>query len=301
MTAPRRSWPVHCRTALIEAILAAADQFPHPGEDEANRIHDLRKTLKSAAGLARLFTPLVGAPAFQALSLVQATRRSVGRARDLDILPGVLARLKGPTGARDVLLGVIAKQRAAVRRAHRAINVTGVAAELRELAASVETWEVEAGGDEPLLAAVRRTYRSARARGRRAMASRAPGEMHALRGRVVDLSHQLRALEPAWPAMIQATCRELHRLRGALGEHNDLTVLAEFARGRPELSEADTESLMALIARRRRPIERRAGELFSRLFSERPGAFERRIGAYLERPQHKPARPRQTEVRDSAP
>jgi CHAD domain-containing protein len=289
MTASQRSWPLHCRAALVAAILAAADQFPRPGGDEADRIHDVRKTLKGAGGLSRLFTPLVGEPAYRALDVINAARRRVGRARDLDILPGVLTRLNGPAETQEILLRVIAGQREAVRRAHRAIDAAGVAAELRALARSVEGWDVENAGAEPLLAALRRTYRVARRIGQRALASRDAGDLHALRARVVDLSHQLQAFEPAWPAMFQAMERELHRLRTTLGDHNDLTVLAEFARGRPELPPGEAERLIALVVRRRRPLERRASDRFSRLFAERPGAFERRIAAYLERPQRKPA------------
>jgi CHAD domain-containing protein len=241
---------------LVEAILAAADQFPHPGQDEADRIHDVRRTLKRAAGLSRLFTPLVGAPAYQALKALNAARRSVGRARDLDILPGVLARLQAPTETRDLLLRVIAEQREAERLAHREIDVGGLSAELRTLARSVEGWDVETAGAEPLLLAVRRTYREARRLGHRARAS-----------------------------------GELQRLRKTLGDHNDLAILAEFARGRPELPHAEAEGLIALVAHRSRPLERRANEQFSRLFVERPGAFEQRIAAYLERPQRKPGAP----------
>ncbi len=288
MTAARRSWPLHCRTALVEAILAAADQFPHPGQDEADRIHDVRKTLKAAAGLSRLFTPLVGAPAYEALKALNAARRSVGRARDLDILPGVLARLQAPSETRDILLRVIAEQREAERLAHLEIDVGGLSAELRTLARSVEGWDAETAGAEPLLLAVRRTYREARRLGHQARASGDAGDMHAVRARVVDLSYQLAAFEPAWPAMFQAICRELQRLRKTLGDHNDLAILAEFARGRPELPSAEAEGLIALVAHRSRPLERRANEQFSRLFLERPGAFERRIAAYLEHPQHKP-------------
>jgi CHAD domain-containing protein len=289
---------------LVKAILAAADQFPHPGQDEANRIHHVRKTLKGAAGLSRLFTPFVGAPAYQALNALNAARRSVGQARDLDVLPGVLARLKAPTETRDILLRVIAEQRQAVRRAHQQTDVGGLAAELRTLARSVEGWDAETAGAEPLLLAVRRTYRTARRLGREAQASRDAGDMHAVRARVVDLSHQLAAFEPAWPAMFQAMERELRRLRKTLGDHNDLTVLAEFARGRPELPHQQAKGLIALIARRQRPLERRASEQFSRLFSERPGAFERRIAAYLERPQQWPTAPARRptrRLRGSAP
>jgi len=291
MTEARRSWPLHCRAALVEAILAAADQFPHSGQDEADRIHDVRKTLKGAAGLSRLFTPLIGAPAYKALNFVDAARRRVGRARDLDILPGLLARLNGPAKAQEVLLRVVAEQRAAERRAHRDLDVGGLSAELRALARSVEAWEVATAGAAPLLLAVRRTFRAARRLGLRALASRDADELHALRARVVDLSHQLQAFEPAWPAMFQAMESELRRLRKTLGDHNDLTILAEFARDRPELPPGEAERLNALIARRRRPLERRASEEFSRLFAERAGAFERRIAAYLERPQRKPGAP----------
>ncbi len=291
MTASRRSWPLHCRAALIAAILAAADQFPRPGGDEAERIHDVRKTLKGAAALARLFFVLVGAPAHQALEVINAARRRVAQARDLDILPGVLKRLNAPAETQEILLRVIAGQRQAVRRAHRAVDAAGVVAELRALALSVEAWDVEAAGAEPLLAALRRSYRAARRIGQRALASREPGDLHALRARVVDLSHQLQAFEPAWPAMFQAMERELHRLRTTLGDHNDMTVLAEFARGLPELPPEEAQGLLALVARRRRPLERRASDRFSRLFAERPGAFERRIAAYLERPQRKPRAP----------
>ena len=80
----------------------------------------------------------------------------------------------------------------------------------------------------------------------------------------------------------------LQRLRAALGDHNDLTVLAEFALTRVELTPEQKALGAALIARKRRPLERRAAQLYARLFAERPSAFERRIAAYLEHPRRKP-------------
>ncbi len=289
MTAGRKSaWPPHCRAALARALRLASRQFPRAGEDEATRVHDVRKTLKGAAGLARLFTDLVGAPAEATLAAINAARRKVGRARDLDILPGVIASLDPPPEARDALIAVIAEQREAERRAHHDIDVSGLAAELRALADSVEAWDVETAGAGPLIAALRRTYRSARRRGDAALPSGPPGELHALRVRVVDLVHQLGVFEPAWPGMMRATMRELQRLRTALGDHNDLTVLAEFAAARPELTPEQKVAVALLIAKRRRPLARRAAQLYARLFAERPSAFERRIGATIENPRRKP-------------
>ena len=289
MTASRKSgWPTHCRAALARALRLASRQFPRAGEDEATRVHDVRKTLKGAAGLARLFAELVGQPAEATLNAINAARRKVGRARDLDILPGVIASIDLPPEARDALIAVIAEQREAERRAHHEINVSGLAAELRALADSVEAWEVEAAGAAPLISALRRSYRSARRRGDAALPGGTPDELHGLRVRVVDLVHQLGAFEPAWPAMIRAAMRELQRLRTALGDHNDLAVLAEFAAARPELTPEQKVAVALLIAKRRRPLARRAAQLYARLFAERPSAFERRLAATIENPRRKP-------------
>jgi CHAD domain-containing protein len=289
MTASRKSgWPPHCRAALARALRLASRQFPRAGEDEATRVHDVRKTLKGAAGLARLFTELVGAPAEATLEAINAARRKVGRARDLDILPGVIASLDLPVETRDALLAVIAEQREAERRAHHHIDVSGLAAELKALADSVDAWDVEAAGATPLIAALRRTYRSARRRGDAALPGGLPRELHATRVRVVDLVHQLGVFEPAWPAMMRATMRELQRLRTALGNHNDFSVLAEFAAARPELTPEQKVAVAVLIAKRRRPLARRAAQLYARLFAERPSAFERRLAATIENPRRKP-------------
>jgi hypothetical protein len=88
--------------------------------------------------------------------------------------------------------------------------------------------------------------------------------------------------------MFAAQGAELHRLRQALGDHNDLTMLGEFALARHELSGATAEALVALVLRRRKPLEKRAAEKFERLFAERPGAFARRVAAYLAHPQNHP-------------
>jgi len=289
MTASRRSgWPPHCRAALARALRLASRQFPRAGEDEATRVHDVRKTLKGAAGLARLFIDLVGPPAEATLAAINAARRKVGRARDLDILPGVLASLELPAESRDALTAAIAEQREAERRAHHEIDVSGLAAELRALADSVETWDVEAAGAAPLIAALRRTYRSARRRGDVALPGGSPGELHAMRVRVVDLVHQIGVFELAWPAMVRAATRELQRLRTALGDHNDLSVLAEFVAARPELTPEQKVAVAVLIAKRRRPLARRAAQLYARLFAERPSAFERRLAAIIENPRRKP-------------
>jgi CHAD domain-containing protein len=288
VSAAGRSWIAHGRLELAQSLEAAADRYPRPGEDGANRIHEARRALKRAASLARLFAPIVGSPAYAALDAVDAARREVGRARDLDILPGVLASLKCVAATRDVLMRAIAVVRGNVRGEQAGVDFARFEADLRAAAAAVAVADWEMGGDiESLLQSLRLTYRAAKRRGRLAWASGDADDLHDLRRRVVDLAHQCALFEPAWPAMFSAFGAELHKLRQSLGAHNDLTVLGEFALSRRELPAEAAEALVALVLRRRKPLERRAAAQFDRLFAERPGAFAKRIAAYLEHPQHK--------------
>ena len=88
------AWPQHCRAALVRAVGAAAAQFPNPGEEAPKRVHDVRKTLKEARAIARLFLDCVGEPARVTITTLAATRRQIGRARDLDVMAIRVQRLE---------------------------------------------------------------------------------------------------------------------------------------------------------------------------------------------------------------
>jgi CHAD domain-containing protein len=288
MKAKRDPWPEHCRRRLIAAILDAADLFPHPGDDIGTRIHDARKALKEARAAAKLFAIAVGSPAYEAVSALEAARRQIGRARDLDVMPAALASLgaaiDGETSAR--LSRAIAFEREVARHAHRNIDVAALSAQLRQLARSIEDWDLSSHTTSAqLLKALRNAYRAARRHGRLALDSGDAHELHKLRTQVVDLGHHFIALEPAWPALFMAVGADFHRMRQQLGEHNDLTVLAEFAIGRPDLSLVQLTDLALKVERRQKQLARRARKQFERLFAERPGALEHRLAVYLEYPK----------------
>jgi CHAD domain-containing protein len=286
-----RTWITHARAALVDSLRAAAERFPPDGEEGADRIHEARKELKRAASLARLFAPIVGAPAYATLDAVDAARRRFSRARDLDILPGALGRVKCAAETRDILLRAIGTERGKARRERAENDAERFGRNLAAAATAVAAWELDERDDEDLLRSLRATYRSAKRRGRLAFATGDADDLHDLRSRVVDLGHQCALLEPAWPAMFAAQGAELHRLRQVLGEHNDLTLLGEFALARHELPPAAGEALVALVLRRRKPLEKRAAGKYGRLFAERPGGFARRLAGYLEHPQNRAPEP----------
>jgi CHAD domain-containing protein len=288
MTSKSDPWPEHCRRRLVASILEAADLFPHSGEDSGTRIHDARKALKSARAAARLFAVAIGPPAYEAVSALEASRRQLGRARDLDVMPAALASLgtavDSKTSAR--LARAIAFEREVARHAHRNIDAAAEIAQLRELARSIEGWDVAAGvTSAQLLKALRAAYRTARRHGRRALARGDAHELHELRTQIVDLGHHFAALEAAWPAMFAAVGTEFGRMRQTLGEHNDLTILAEFAVGCRDLSLVQMTDLALKVERRQKRLAHRARKQFERLFADRPSALERRLAAYLEYPK----------------
>ncbi len=288
MTSKRDPWPEHCRRRLIAAILSAADLFPHSGEDEASRIHDARKALKQARAAAKQFAIAIGPPAYEVVSALEAARRETGRARDLDVMPAALASLgaavDGDTAAR--LNRANAFEREVARHAHRNIDVAAQTAQLRELARSIEDWDIDSGVvSAQLLKALRNGYRTARRHGRRALDSGDAHELHLLRAQIVDLGDHFIALEAAWPALFTAVGDEFQKMRRHLGEHHDLTVLAEFAVGRSDLTLNQMTDLALQVERRQKTLARRARKEFERLFAERPSALEHRLAAYLLHPK----------------
>jgi CHAD domain-containing protein len=282
------AWPQYCRSALVRSVGAAAAEFPGPGEDAPKRVHVARRTLKEARAIARLFLRRVGEPARVTIAALAATRRQIGRARDLDVMAHRLERLAAPAEVAKPLLAAIASERQAAQRARRGLSARAPRARLNAIVKRVEGWDLSEVGAEEIVAAVARTYRQARRRGRLAFDSDDPAALHAFRARVVDLRYQLALLACAWPEALNAQAEGLDGLREALGDFNDLHVLAKFAAERGGLTAEALAELSARMAPKQRKLRRRANAEFDRLFAETRSAFESRLAAYLAHPVMKP-------------
>jgi CHAD domain-containing protein len=282
------AWPQYCRGALVRSVSAAAAHFPGPGEEAPKRVHNARRALKEARAIARLFLQCVGEPARVTIAALGSTRRQIGRARDLDVMAVRLERLEAPAEVAKPLLAAIATERQAARRARRGLSATATGARLNAIVKRVEGWDLSAVGTEEIVAAVERTYRQAQRRGRLAFDSDEPEALHACRARVVDLRYQLALLACAWPEALNAQAEGLDELREALGDFNDLHVLAKFAAERGGLTAEALTELDARAAPKQRKLKRRAKAEFDRLFAETASAFGSRLAAYLAQPVLKP-------------
>ena len=278
------AWPQHCRAALVRSVSAAAAQFPAPGEEAPKRVHEVRKTLKEARAIARLFLHCVGEPARVTITALAATRRQIGRARDLDVMALRVKRLEPPPEVAEPLMAAIAREREAAQRARRGLSASAPRARLNAIVRRVEGWDLSAVGTEEIVAAVARTYRQARKRGLLAFETDDPTALHASRSRVVDLRYQLSLLSCAWPEALNAQAEALNDLRETLGDFNDLHVLGTFAAEHGELPPQALEELGDRIEAKQNKLKGRAKVEFERLFAETPSAFAARLGAYLAQP-----------------
>jgi CHAD domain-containing protein len=283
------AWPQYCRALLAASVKAAGQQFPGPGQQAPERIHNVRKTLKEGRAIARLFLRCLGEPARVTIAALATTRRRVGRARDLDVIEQRLQRLAPPSEIAEPLNAAIARERAVARRAHGGLAAGASRAQLNAIAKRVEAWDLEDVGADVVVEAAARTYRQARRRGRLAFDSGDPVELHALRSRVVDLRYQLAALSPAWPAVLNAQADELNALRDTLGGFHDFVMLAAFAAERGGLAPEALQLLEERLAAKQKKLKRRSKSEFHRLFAETADAFASRLSAYLRRPMEKPA------------
>ena len=258
----------------------------------------MRKTLKEARAIARLFLHCVGEPARVTIAALAATRRQIGRARDLDVMAVRLERLAPPPEVAEPLMAAIAREREAALRARRGAAASAPRARLNAIAKRLARWDLSAVGDgrrsSPRVA---RTYRQARRRGRLAFDSDDPAALHAFRARVVDLRYQLALLACAWPEALNAQAEALGR--ASRGARRPSTISMCWRNSRPSAASCAPQALDDLTARtaaKQKKLSRRAEVEFDRLFAETPSAFEARLAAYLARPVTKPGR----EPRDGA-
>ena len=144
------AWPRYCRAALVGGRWPRPrGSFPAPGEEAAERVHDVRKTLKEARAIARLFLRCVGEPARVTIAAL-AVDAPPGRPR---------ARSRRDGAAPAASRAAVRDRRAAERRRSRASARrrgarTGAsprarrAPQLNAIVKRVEAWDLSAVGPE---------------------------------------------------------------------------------------------------------------------------------------------------------
>jgi CHAD domain-containing protein len=263
-------------------------------DDVAGAIHETRKDLKKARAVLRLVRTRLDDDVYrrdnarlrdagQALAGSRDAEAKVGTVEALeerfgDELPAGMSSLKGHLESeRDAPATANADPDAPIRGAARQASE-----KIEAVRKSVESWSFEKSGWKLLEPGVERSYARGRNRFGDVRSEPSPENIHEWRKRVKDLWYDLRLLRSSWPKVMGEMADGAHELSDLLGDHHDLTVLAEDIRARDRLSEDGDElaAVMSVIEGRQEELLEAAVPIGERLYAEAPEDFTKRIRAY---------------------
>ena len=268
--------------ALSQLDDALAD-LGAPDKSAEQQVHEGRRRCKKLRGLLQLVRPAFPGFARENAALREAAL-ALSHLREADVLGHTIAHLAEADGVDAERLRRIAERVTAQRDDAAAADTRIVAfrdalAAVRERAAG---WSLEGDSDKAMLRGLKQAYRTARRRMDRALASRLPGDFHDWRKATKTHGFHLDLLRKAAPDLLPDAVRVAEELADRLGEHHDLTVLADALEATPERfgDAADGEALRAAIGPRLAEIEHRATQLGRQIFAERPRALAARFTRY---------------------
>jgi CHAD domain-containing protein len=260
----------NARTAILD-----------PERSNQESVHHFRRAMKEWRALMRLMEPFIpDAPRWR--HDARAHARSLGHARDSAAALNAFDNLAEK--------GLLLSERSAATireriEAQRGSNEEAVltptlhdaiVAWFDAAAAAIETWPLDPFDFSSIAAQLAGSYRSARKRIPADWSQASAEDLHELRQRVVDLRYQMDLIEPLWPRFGRMWTEEAERLRGRLGQCQDLEVLKRLtglhqplARWRSKLTPAATA--------RSAELAQRAARIATRLFAEKPKAFRDRL------------------------
>jgi CHAD domain-containing protein len=269
----------------------AADALEQLEDADAGGVHEARKDLKKLRSLLRLVRDDLGADFYRTENRrFRDAGRRLSAARDAEVKLETLDSLQERFGEELQADGLKDFRRTlSEERAQAADDVQGGAEPVKESVRAITMgrnrvtgWKLQTQGWELVGPGLVRSYRRGRREMKKTLAEPGPATVHEWRKRSKDLWYQLCILRDAWPEAIGAAADEAHELGDLLGDHHDLEVLAEDARGRHELfaDPKDGKRLVKLAKRRQDELLDQAIDLGRRLYAEKPKAFGRRFESY---------------------
>lgn len=254
--------------------------------DLAAAVHEARKDLKKLRSLLRLVRDGLGRKRYRAEN---ARYREAGRllssSRDAEVkLQTVTALRRRYRDEMPPAVDLEIDLRAERQRLAGDGDDPDLRARLEQAAGAIEqgrteidAWPLQAKGWKLLAAGLERSHERGRARMAAVRADPGDEAIHEWRKSVKDLWYHLRLLRDSWPAVLGREADEAHELSDLLGDHHDLSVLAETVR---ERGDDERDRLLALIERRQAELLEAALPLGARLYAEQPTQFVARLEGY---------------------
>jgi CHAD domain-containing protein len=279
------------RGRLDDALERLCDGFD---ENIGSAVHETRKDLKKTRAVLRLVRDGIGEETYRrensrfrdAAQALAGSRDAEARVETLEALAqrfgdelprGFKALRKRLEEERNALIAVQSDEGSETRRlAARA------AGEIAAGRAGVENWSYAKSGWKLLVPGLKRSYKRGRDRFGAALRDPSPENVHEWRKRVKDLWYHLSLLRDSWPEVLGEVSDQAHELSDLLGDHHDLSVLAQNLQNRPDLVGAseDSAAIVGLIEARQEELLEAAIPIGERLYADPPKGFVERLHAY---------------------
>jgi CHAD domain-containing protein len=263
---------------LAEARRTLAD--PELSNQEA--VHRFRRSMKEWRALMRLLDPFIP----DALRWRQEARdhaRSLAHARDgaaaLNAFEGLID--KGMLVLSGRSSETIRTRIETLRGNEEQAVLTpmlrdAILAWIDAATAAIDHWPLDPFDFSSIAAQLTRAYRNARRQIPDDWGAAAPEDLHTLRQRVVDMRYHMALVEPLWPRFGRMWIDEAERLRGRLGQCQDIEVLRRLTEPHQLLAHWRSR-LTPACAERTAGLTERSARIAHRLFAERPKAFRHRL------------------------
>ncbi len=268
---------------LAEARVAISD----PERSSEAAVHEFRRTMKQWRALMRLLAPFIP-DAARWRHEARDHARSLASARDgaaaLNAFEGLITKGNLVLSARsnETIRGRLEALRASEEK-------SGLTPELRDAilawldlaSGAVEMWPLDPFDFSAIAAQLTISYRNARRHVPDDWSAASGEDLHILRQRVVALRYQMELVEPLWPRFGRMWTDEAERLRGRLGQCQDIEVLKRLTEPRQLLAHWRSR-LTPACAERSAALAQRAARIAHRLFAEKPKAFRSRLETLWE-------------------
>jgi CHAD domain-containing protein len=268
---------------LAKARIVIAD----PERSPEDAVHAFRRAMKEWRALMRLLAPFIP-DAARWRHEARDHARSLAHARDgaaaLTAFDGLLDKgiLVLSATSSDTIRGRLEGLRAGEERAVLTAALRDrIVVWLDTAAAAVEQWPLDPFDFSSIAGQVTDAYRDARARIPADWSAASAEDLHTLRQRVVYLRYQMELVEPLWPRFGRMWTDEAERLRGRLGQCQDLEVLKRLTDPHRPLAHWRSR-LTPAILERSGALAQRAARIAHRLFAERPKSFRHRLETLWE-------------------
>jgi CHAD domain-containing protein len=216
------------RRIASEELSAILANFSGPATMSPKQVHDTRKHIKKLRSLIRLVRDGFGNYVSESNALRDAARL-LSETRDQTV---ILATFDTLMGRGDAAVEVAALRGEISQLSNSASKNFSKDPEpiLHALRSRAEDWRIRGDDAKILLHGLSLTRRNGRAAMRIARREPDAESFHQWRKRTKDLWYQSRLLSPIWPELMKPLTQAADFLGESLGQHHDLSVLAEQAK-----------------------------------------------------------------------